>query len=388
MKIIMACEIYPPDVGGPATFAGQFSLILQQARLNFSNFGGQAGYGINLITYADSSSSADGVIRILRRKNLLLRYWHYFRQLKKLARGADLIFAQGPVAAGLPAVLVKKLTGKKVIIKVAGDVAWEKAVSRGWTKESIDDFQKNRPGLKINFLKFLRQWTTSRADLVIVPSQYLKKLVSGWGVRPEKIKVILNSFEARPIFQDRAMAKQKLNLQGDIILSVGRLASWKGFGTLIDLMPVFLMLNRQFKLLIVGSGPEENNLKLKAKNLKLQDRVIFAGQKSQAEMPLYYNVADLFVLNTAYEGLSHTLLEALSYHLPIITTRIGGNPEVIENGENGLLVEYNNQQQLLEAVKNVWQQPALKEKFKQNAQRTLEKFAFDRMVSEYLEVLK
>ncbi|MDP2586644.1 MAG: glycosyltransferase family 4 protein [Candidatus Komeilibacteria bacterium] len=377
MKMIIAAEIYPPESGGPATFIKRMEPVLAANQIDF-----------NVITYADQDLVENGVIKIGRSKNLLFRYWRYFSALKKLAQTADLIFAQGPLASGLPAILVKKLTGVKVIIKVVGDVAWERARNNNWTDQTVDEFQAGKHSFKINWQKILRAWTVKNADLVITPSEYLKKIVSGWGISPEKIKVIYNSFEANPRSIEQLVAKQKLNLAGDIILSVGRLAPWKGFGTLIDLLPAWLMINNNFKLLIVGTGPEEENLKRQVRNLKLEDKVIFAGQVAQAEMPIYYAAADYFVLNSGYEGLSHTVLEALSHGLPAAVSNIGGNPEVITNGENGLLFEYNNQQQILDSIKQMWQDQALRQKLQHNAVNSLAKFSFDKMIEEYLITLR
>ncbi|MCX6785459.1 MAG: glycosyltransferase family 4 protein [Candidatus Komeilibacteria bacterium] len=379
MKMAIAAEIYPPDSGGPATFVARIAPILRER-----------GIALSIITYAGSlPNESDGVVRILKQGNLLQRYWHYFKKLLALAGSADLIFAQGPVAAGLPAILVKKLTGKKVIVKVVGDVAWERSRNQGRVKEMVDEFQTHAHGFLITCHKKLRSWTLKRADLVITPSQYLKKMICGWGVPAGKIKVIYNSFEAAhraPVAKNQA--KANLSLEGDIILTVGRLASWKGFDTLINLMPEWLKLNPNFKLVIVGSGPEENNLKLKAQSLELADKVIFAGQKTQAEMTSYYQAADYFILNSGYEGLSHSLLEALSFNLPSIASKIGGNPEVIDHNFNGLLVEYNNQKQIFIAIKSLWQNPDLAAKFIANSKDVLKQFTFEKMIEDYLSVLK
>ena|SRR3989338_8821802 len=376
MKIIIACEIYPPDIGGPATFVKNIIPVLKQA-----------GHQIQVITYADSNDSADGVIRISRKTNLFLRYLKYFLAIRKISQDADLIFAQGPLASGLPAILVKKLTGKKVFIKVVGDVAWERAYNQGKITEAADDFQTKKYSAAIERQKKIRSWTVKNADLIITPSEYLKKLVYGWGVAPNKIKVIYNAISAKRKSQTQEQAKRQLGLEGKIILFVGRLTPWKGLETLIDLLPVWLMVERDLKLVIVGEGPSEKILKLRIKNLKLEDKVRLVGRLDQTSVGDYYQAADIFVLNSAYEGLSHTLLEALSFGLPAVVSNVGGNPEVVKNEINGFLVEYNDQQQILEAVKKIAQNQELAKSFQKANQEVLEKFSVAKMNQDYLATL-
>jgi len=375
--MVIAAEIYPPETGGPASFVKRILPFLKEN-----------GFEVKVITYSDENAEEIDLIKIKRVSNLLVRYWRYFTALWKLFKEADLIFAQGPTAAGLPAVLIKKLLGKKVVIKVVGDVAWERSFSQGKIKDLINEFQNKKYGFGVEFQKWLRGFTVRQADLVITPSQYLKKIVVGWGVSSDKVQVIYNSFESHLQVLNKTEAKQKLNLNDYIIFSAGRLVPWKGFAGLIELMPRFLVLKPDCKLLIAGSGPEENNLKLKVKILNLEDKVIFAGQVAQNEMPFYYCVADLFILNSGYEGLSHTLLEALSYALPTIASDIGGNPEVIHNNVNGLLFDYNNQDQIFTAVETILNNPTLAEKFQQESQKILQEFVFQRMMNEYFQTFK
>jgi len=377
MKIILACEIYPPETGGPASFVKRILPFLKDG-----------GFKVKTITYSDENSQEENLVKVKRVSDLLARYWNYFKALKSLAKEADLIFAQGPTAAGLPAILVKKFFNKKVIIKVVGDVAWERSFNNGKVKDLIDDFQNKKYCFGVEIQKFLRSWTVKNADLVIVPSQYLKSIVVGWGVCPENVKVIYNSFESNLQILDKNEAKQKLNLNGCIIFSSGRLAPWKGFADLIKLMPKFLTLRPDCKLLIAGSGPDEDRLKIISENLKVEDKVIFVGQVAQADMSIYYSAADLFILNSGYEGLSHTLLEALSYNVPTIASNKGGNPEVIQDDLNGLLFDYGNQDQIFSVIEKILNNPSLAEKFKQESQKVLQNFNFQKMINEYFEIFK
>jgi glycosyltransferase involved in cell wall biosynthesis len=91
-------------------------------------------------------------------------------------------------------------------------------------------------------------------------------------------------------------------------------------------------------LLIAGEGPEEEAWKQLARELGLAERARFLGNVAYSEIPLWIRAADIFVLNSEYEGLSHTLLEVQALGTPVVCTDVCGNPEVVSDGENGLLV--------------------------------------------------
>ena len=93
---------------------------------------------------------------------------------------------------------------------------------------------------------------------------------------------------------------------------------------LIKLMPQLLQVNQFFRLVIVGDGPDMKMLQSVVRNLGLERKVFLVGRKTPAEVALYYAAADMFVLNTGYEGFSHQVLEAMQAGVPVITTACGG----------------------------------------------------------------
>jgi len=175
---------------------------------------------------------------------------------------------------------------------------------------------------------------------------------------------------------------------GKILLTIARLTPWKGVALLIEAMPDLIKKYGRIKLVVVGRGSEEKNLKHLAKNLKIEDRVIFTGKAERQEVNDYLAVADVFLLNTNYEGMSHTLLEALKAGLPIITTPAGGNPETIENGVSGLLVGYNDQVKLTEAIGKILADSALAARLAQNARVKVLFFNKERMLNELINILE
>lgn len=162
---------------------------------------------------------------------------------------------------------------------------------------------------------------------------------------------------------------------------------WKGFRMLIKIMPQLLEINHFFRLVIAGSGPEKKALDSMIRNMGLHNKVYLAGKKSRDELAIYMAAADVFVLNTGYEGFSHQILEAMACSLPIITTAVGGNREVVNQGENGFMIKYNDEFNLVEAIKTVWQDNDLRQQFSKEAKKTTSRFGEDKMYEETIKVL-
>jgi len=375
MKIAIASGIYPPDIGGPATYS---QLIAEEFR--------KRGIDTKVICYSDKES--DDTVRILRKHNVLIRYWLYFWNLFKLAKNADVVYAQGPLAAGLPAMLVSKIRRKKFIIKIVGDYAWEQYQNKSKVKsqkskvDGIEIFQEKKYDFWTELRRKIQKLVVDKADKIIVPSEFLKKIVSEWGIDTDKIFVVYNSASGVENI------KGDLKIGGDIIISGGRLEPWKGMTALIEIMPDLLRENSNFKLIIVGYGPERDNLKFKIKNLKLDNEVRLIDRLPHREFLEYFKASKIFVLNTGYEGFSHLLLEAMAVGLPIITTNVCGNPEIIKDNYNGLLVEYNNKEQIKNAILKLWRDKELRERFIKNAKETVANFTLKKMINKTLEILK
>ncbi|MFH1841342.1 MAG: glycosyltransferase family 4 protein [Candidatus Nealsonbacteria bacterium] len=359
MKIIFATGIFPPDIGGPATYVERLATDLHRQ-----------GFNVGVITYSDNKGKEYNfqIKRISRKWPFFLRYFIYFFALLKLAINYDVVYAQNLTSAGLPALLISKLTGKRFVLKIVGDAAWEQ---------------------KKNYLKGIQKFVAKNANKIITPSYYLKDLVSSWEVPKEKIKVVYNAPKTvTKLNLSKVEAKEKIGIKGDIILSVGRLSSWKGFPDLIAIMPDLLEENSSFKLLIVGEGEEKEKLRFQILRLGLENKVKLTGVIAHSEMPFYFKAADVFVLNSGYEGLSHVILEAMQLETPIVASSKGGNPELLQNNFNGFLVEYKNQKEIKTAILNIWRDKNLQEKFKQNSKEKLKDFTWENLIRETLKVLK
>lgn len=387
MRILIATGLYPPDIGGPATILKALAKGLKEK-----------GIDVKIITYADIDSSwklwDDGGVKVCsvsRKLGRIRPYLYYFFWMWRFSRKADLIYATDIYSVGYFAYLLKKITGKKYIIRFAGDSAWETAVSAGWTKDYIVDFQEKKYGKKIESLKERRKIILVNADRVVAVGYFLAKIAKQIGVLDEKIRIIYNSIdfiEWKESTERIQEIKSQYGKDGKIIITACRLVPWKGVGDIIEILPQLKAKIGPVNFLILGEGPEKEGLKKLAEEKKISENVHFLGRVRHNQVLDYFRAADLFVLNTNYEGLSHTLLEAMKAGAPIITTDVGGNSEVITDGESGILIDYGNQPRLLAVASEILTNYKLAETLCRKAKEKEKRFSWKATVEETADVIK
>ena len=145
----------------------------------------------------------------------------------------------------------------------------------------------------------------------------------GWGASIEKVAVVYNSLPREKVVP----ASKKSGEQW--LVTAARLVPWKGMAVLINIMSELKSRYPHLKLKIIGDGPERVRLERLIMEKCLTGEVEIWGNLSHEKTLSYISSADLFVLNSGYEGLSHVLLEALSLGRPVLASRAGGNPEII-----------------------------------------------------------
>jgi glycosyltransferase involved in cell wall biosynthesis len=195
------------------------------------------------------------------------------------------------------------------------------------------------------------------------------------GVFSGKIHVIYNAVDFFGTVPERAEPLSP------IIVFSGRLIVWKGVQMLVELMPRLKEKYPDLIFKIIGDGPEKNKI-------KPADGAIFLGRMSEEETQKIMAHSTIFVLNTNYEGLPHSVLNALNVGLPVITTPVGGNPEVIQSEYNGLLAAYNDKEAWFKAITRLLDDRALRDKFSANGRQTLEKFKWSELVEKTIGVFK
>lgn len=376
MKILVATGIFPPDIGGPATYVPKIAYELTKKK-----------HRVTVISLSDKVAHDDSkysfkILRIKRAMFKPLRVVQTIVQIIKVGRTSDLLFVNG---LGVEAALANMALRKPLVHKIVGDWAWEQARNQGLTLDSVEKFQRKKYSPKIEFLKKLRSFYSKRADVIITPSKYLQKTVSGWGINSNHIKVIHNAIESSVNLQESpTQPREGLDLFGYVVVTAGRLVPWKGINQLIEVVSQMDDIN----LVIIGNGPEEDNLRSLSIKLELENRVKFLGSVSQSDVLRYLRAADIFVLNSTYEGLPHIVLEAMSVDTPVIATRVGGISEIIEDGVNGVLIELNNKAQLKEAIEQMLKDEGLRKELVKKAKEYLTKFSWENLVNQTVSLLK
>jgi glycosyltransferase involved in cell wall biosynthesis len=165
------------------------------------------------------------------------------------------------------------------------------------------------------------------------------------------------------------------------ILCVGRLTPAKGQHILIDAVERLTQEGRQVRLRLVGSGPDETSLRKHAARSCARERVIFEGAINQDRIRGFYAAADAFCLPSFAEGLPVVLMEAMAMKLPCVTTHIAGIPELIRDGEDGLLVPPSDLDALVTALARLMDDAELRERIgKSGRARVVEHFDLRRSV--------
>ena len=376
MKILITVGIFPPDIGGPASFVPKIAKLLQEN-----------GFEVTIICLSNEKivdNESYKIIRILRNQNLMIRWIKTIFKMISNGRNADTIFVNGlPMEAYIANLFLRK----KLIRKIVGDWAWERGRNKGIINDSFDEFQKNKHNLHLEIAKFSRGWTATKADLVITPSVHLKNVVKNWGVSEDNLKVIYNGTN----IQSKITKKENEVLH---FITVGRLAPWKNIDKIIQAMAILNEKGFNFIFNIVGSGPLNEELKILVKELKLENKIFFLGQKNTEELNKIYLDSDIYIQASGYEGLPHVILEAINFNLSIISTPIGGTNEILLDGKNGWILklkdkkapdEFDLQEIIYELVDNKTKSNNLIHNAKEYL---IENFDEDKNLNKYIELFK
>jgi glycosyltransferase involved in cell wall biosynthesis len=240
---------------------------------------------------------------------------------------------------GVAAVLLARIFRCPVVITLRGSIV------------RLSGYHLHRPQLR---------WALSRAERVIAVADYLRQVAVGIGVPAERIRVIPNGVDLMSFAPaERPQARTMCGLPEDrtIVLTVGAVYSWKGQHCVIEALPFLQSRYPDILYVMVGASRVEEpsyvpSLKRRVGELGLEGHVRFVGSRPHAELAQWYNAADLFVLPTRSEGCPNVLLESLACGVPVVATEVGGVPEIIRHGRDGLLHPYGDLAALRDALQS------------------------------------
>ncbi|MCK0509221.1 glycosyltransferase [Aromatoleum anaerobium] len=219
--------------------------------------------------------------------------------------------------------------------------------------------------------------TFGRADRIFSVSGSLRALALRLGVAADKVRVVGNGVDTsrfRPLPQLQARAALGIPAGARVLISVGGLTERKGFHRVIELLPDLRKRFPGLVYLIVGGASAEGDwrarLEQSVQELGLADAVRFLGVVEPDDLKLPLSAADVFVLATRNEGWANVFLEAMACGLPVVTTDVGGNREVVSRPELGTVVAFGDRAALLRAteaaLEKVWDRDALRAYAREN----------------------
>lgn len=190
------------------------------------------------------------------------------------------------------------------------------------------------------------------AAKIITPEYFKKVLITKGQVSEDKVIPVPNGVDIVKFNpkNDPTPAKEKYSLQGKTILFAGRLEPEKGLEQLIRAMPEIIEKHKDAELIIAGNGYLKNKLKSFSRKLGVEDNVKFLGWVPKKDLASLYTAAEIFILPSFYEVFPMAMLEALASGTPVITTNVAGMPDVITDGENGVLIEPGSSSEITDAV--------------------------------------
>ena len=321
MRVLVTVGIFPPDIGGPATFVPKIAKYFQD----------ELNYEIEILTLSDNKNSNInddfGVKRIDRNLPIIYRWLKTIFTIYKLGKNKDLIFVNG---LGTEATIANIFLKKKIIRKIVGDPVWERAYSKAKISESFDEFQVKNYGFSISLQKKVRSFSIKKSDIVVTPSKHLKNFILNLGFK-NKIEIINNG-----VFIPEENTNIFTNDQINITI-VSRLVSHKNIEKIIkaisDLNSPLINLN------IIGDGPELNQLQKISLESNNKDNIIFHGKLNRDEIDHIFLNSDIYIQASNYEGLPHSLLEAMSYGIPVLCTPVGECKEILGNEDRGYILD-------------------------------------------------
>jgi glycosyltransferase involved in cell wall biosynthesis len=326
MKCLLISGIYRPEIGGPATYLP----TLAKALIKQSN-------QVEVITLKNSSAPAQPeawpVSYITRDQNLLLRFIRTVILIIRKAKPTESIFSNGLIQETAVALFFIK---RKSVAKVVGDPVWERALNNGETYLNVVDFNNSNLKFKHKLQRILLKWSLNRFGVVTCPSIQLKNIIENWGVY-KPIEFISNGV---------SLATEKSTALDFDLVTVCRLISLKNIDKMIR-----ASVKTNVSVASVGSGPEEYKLKELAGSLGAN--VTFLGQLDKNKVNEILLRSKIYLNLSDHEGLSFSLLEAMSCGLPSIVSNIQGNTDVITHGLDGIIVDVKNENQLNNAIKTL-----------------------------------
>ncbi len=301
-----------------------------------------------------------------------------YKQLREIVKKNqyDIIHCNTPMGGVISRLVSKKYrkNGMKVIYTVHGFHFYKGAPAINWlVYYPIEKVLSKYTDCLI---------TMNKEDYLIAQNKFKSEKIEfthGVGVRTEKFSKMINNTEKKEL-------RQSLNLKEDniVITYVAELMPRKNHYMLLNCIEKLIQENRNIKLLLVGNGKLEENLKKIINEKKLENNVELLGYR--LDVPQLMQISDIYVSTSKQEGLPVNIMEAMITGLPIVATNCRGNNDLVENNVNGYVVDIGNEKIFNEKIQQLIDNKELREKFGKEGQKKIEKYKVENVIKELEQI--
>ncbi len=294
MHILIATGIYPPDIGGPATYAQKLAEALTLA-----------GHRVTVLAYGrDATATEQSTVHRVEKRLPILRWFRYASALKRLGEHADIVYALSSVSCGMP-LMLSSLTKPRRVLRLGGDFFWERYTDLGGTL-SLREWYAS----PLSFLwRFIMLQILRSFDVLIFSTEFQRTLYRERFSSLPDTAVIENARERGHPIPHTLHSPFRL-------LSYGRFVAFKNLSSLIRAMTTLTSAT----LTLVGDGPEAQALKGLVQSLGLQERISFLPPLSGSAQSELFSRHDLLVIPSLTDISPNAALEAVSHGLPVLLT--------------------------------------------------------------------
>lgn len=313
-RVLIAAGIYPPDAGGPAV----------HAKAQYEGFP-RLGMPTGLVAFSHYRRWPKGIRHLLYFFALLFKVPFY-----------DVVYAHDALGAGIPALVAAKIFGKKFVVRIGGDIAWEGEAEN--SNLSMKEWYAKGGHLKS--IKFrLSRWLMRHSDMVATTSPIMNELYKDYyGIQSSKLKLLPNPLPE---------VGRELVEKGKTIIFASRLTAYKNLEIVFRVLAEIFPKEPELKFIIMGDGPEKNNLEKLSQELGIEDNVLFTGAVSLREV-LDKTAKSLFVIAPALTEFNpNYVLQGISYGKPFLISREHGLPFAVPEA---LTLNPRNESELKEKI--------------------------------------
>lgn len=307
MRIVLATGIYPPAIGGPATYVQHLAEFLMKS-----------GEDVTVVTFASKSAPKPDepwpVHVVSKSGGPLLRWWRYSRMLRRVGKNADIVYVFSSVSVGIP-LLLAHLKKPKKLLRLGGDFFWERYTDL-WGKKSLGQWYASRPPIM-----FFSSFLLGSFDHIVFSTRFQEQLYRRAYRRLPSHSVIENALPSAELLVHAKHDPFRL-------LFLGRFVRFKNLRPLLHTVAKLPHVT----LTLIGEGPVAKELSKLAQMLHVKGRVVFLPPVHGEEKVKAYREHDVIVIPSITEISPHVALEARSYGLPVLLTQENGLGEDLREG--------------------------------------------------------